>query len=69
MKAEQVNPGTGFLPHGPVCTTETFERAPEWRHAMEHEIGYAMWSVEERTTGTFIGQCTDVEVTRLGECW
>jgi [ribosomal protein S5]-alanine N-acetyltransferase len=24
---------------------------------MEHAIGYAMWAVEERTTGTFIGQC------------
>ena len=24
---------------------------------MEREIGYTMWAVEERTTGTFIGQC------------
>jgi Acetyltransferases, including N-acetylases of ribosomal proteins len=46
-----------FLPLGPVATTETFEQALESRHAMEREIGYAMWAVEERTKGTFIGQC------------
>ena len=46
-----------FLPAGPVSTRETFECARESRHAMEHEIGYAMWAVEERATGTFIGQC------------
>jgi RimJ/RimL family protein N-acetyltransferase len=46
-----------FLPPGPGPTAEMFERALESRHAMECEIGYAMWAVEERTTGTFIGQC------------
>jgi RimJ/RimL family protein N-acetyltransferase len=24
---------------------------------MEREIGYAMWAVNEKTTGTFVGQC------------
>jgi RimJ/RimL family protein N-acetyltransferase len=46
-----------FLPLGPAPTMEMFESALESRHAMEHEIGYAMWAVEEQTTGTFIGQC------------
>jgi RimJ/RimL family protein N-acetyltransferase len=46
-----------FLPTGPSPTLETFERAIESRHAMEREIGYAMWAVDDRTTGEFIGQC------------
>lgn len=46
-----------FLPPGPDPTMETFERAVESRRAMERELGYAMWAVEDRTTGTFIGQC------------
>jgi RimJ/RimL family protein N-acetyltransferase len=36
---------------------ETFERGIESRRAMEREFGYAMWAVEDRTTGKFIGQC------------
>jgi RimJ/RimL family protein N-acetyltransferase len=46
-----------FLPPGPAPTMETFERAIESRRAMQREIGYAMWAVEDRTTGAFIGQC------------
>src|SRR5579871_266237 len=46
-----------FLPPGPAPTIETFERALESRHAMEREIGYAMWAVDEGVTGRFIGQC------------
>jgi [ribosomal protein S5]-alanine N-acetyltransferase len=46
-----------FLPPGPAPTMETFERAIESRHAMEREIGYAMWAVDDSSTGTFIGQC------------
>ena len=46
-----------FLPSGPAPTMETFERAIESRHAMEREIGYAMWAVDDGRTGTFIGQC------------
>jgi ribosomal-protein-alanine N-acetyltransferase len=46
-----------FLPPGPDPTMKTFERVIESRHAMERELGYAMWAVEDRTTGTFMGQC------------
>jgi len=46
-----------FLPPGPAPTPETFERALDSRHAMEREVGYAMWAVDDRSTGTFIGQC------------
>src|SRR5437899_2883007 len=46
-----------FLPPAPVPTMETFERAIESRHAMERELDYAMWAVDEMTTGRFIGQC------------
>jgi RimJ/RimL family protein N-acetyltransferase len=46
-----------FLPPVPPPTLETFERAIESRHAMEREIGYAMWAVDDVRTGTFLGQC------------
>jgi len=45
-----------FLP-GPAPTVETFQSAIEGRHAMEREGGYAMWAVDEKETGTFVGQC------------
>ena len=46
-----------FLPPGPDATMETFQAALERRHAMEREIGYAMWAVDDKATGTFVGQC------------
>jgi RimJ/RimL family protein N-acetyltransferase len=46
-----------FLPPGPVPTLEDFQGAIESRHAMERETGYAMWVVEARATGEFLGQC------------
>jgi RimJ/RimL family protein N-acetyltransferase len=47
-----------FLPSGgPATTKESFERVLASRHAMEGEIGYAMWAVDDRTSGVFIGQC------------
>jgi RimJ/RimL family protein N-acetyltransferase len=46
-----------FLPPGPVRTNETFQGAIERRHALERERGYAMWAVDVRATGAFIGQC------------
>ncbi len=46
-----------FLPTAPAPTREIFKGAMESRHAMEREIGYAMWAVEARTTGEFLGQC------------
>ena len=47
---------TRFLPPGPDATMETFREALERRHAMEREIGYAMWAVDDKATGAF-GQC------------
>jgi RimJ/RimL family protein N-acetyltransferase len=46
-----------FVPLGPDPTMETFARAIELRHAMERELGYAMWAVDDAKTGTFLGQC------------
>jgi ribosomal-protein-alanine N-acetyltransferase len=48
---------TRFIPKGPPRTKETFQAQLSARHAMEAELGYAMWAVEEKATGTFIGQC------------
>jgi RimJ/RimL family protein N-acetyltransferase len=48
---------TRFLPAGPALTMETFKTALPARRAMEAELGYAMWAVEDKATGTFIGQC------------
>lgn len=47
---------TRFLPPGPRHK-EIFQTQLSARHAMEAELGYAMWAVEEKATGTFIGQC------------
>jgi [ribosomal protein S5]-alanine N-acetyltransferase len=46
-----------FLPPGPAPTMETFAEVIERRHAMEREIGYTMWAVDDKTTATFVGQC------------
>ena len=46
-----------FLPPGPMPTMETFHSAIERRHAMEREHGYAMWAVDVKETGAFVGQC------------
>jgi RimJ/RimL family protein N-acetyltransferase len=46
-----------FLPPGPAKTMETFQAALEARHVMERETGHAMWAVDERQAGSFIGQC------------
>jgi ribosomal-protein-alanine N-acetyltransferase len=48
---------TRFLPPGPVPTMEQAQRAIGERQAMERELGHAMWAVEDKTTGTFAGQC------------
>jgi len=48
---------TRFLPPGPPATLETFQRIIEARHAMEREIGYSMWAVDDKATGAFVGQC------------
>ena len=48
---------TRFLPAGPAPTMEQAQRAIGERQAMERELGHAMWAVEDKTTGTFVGQC------------
>jgi [ribosomal protein S5]-alanine N-acetyltransferase len=48
---------TRFLPPRPPSTMETFQESLERRQAMERKIGYAMWAVDDKATGTFIGQC------------
>jgi [ribosomal protein S5]-alanine N-acetyltransferase len=46
-----------FLPQGPDATMDSFRAGLERRHAMEREIGYTMWAVDDKTTGAFVGQC------------
>ena len=46
-----------FLPAGPVPTLELARRIIGERQGMERELGHAMWAVEDKTTGTFVGQC------------
>jgi RimJ/RimL family protein N-acetyltransferase len=46
-----------FLPPQPAPTMETFERMIEARRTMQREIGYTMWAVDDRASGSFIGQC------------
>jgi RimJ/RimL family protein N-acetyltransferase len=48
---------TRFLPPGPDRTMEDFQRVLGARQAMERELGHAMWAVDDKTTGTFVGQC------------
>jgi RimJ/RimL family protein N-acetyltransferase len=49
---------TRFLPPRPSpVTLEHFQEALQRRHAMEQERGHALWAVELRKTGAFIGQC------------
>ena len=38
-------------------TMKTTQAAIEFRLAMEAEVGYAMWAVEDKTTAAFLGQC------------
>jgi RimJ/RimL family protein N-acetyltransferase len=48
---------TRFLPPTGEPTMELFQRALEQRHALEREHGHTMWAVDDKTTGTFVGQC------------
>lgn len=46
-----------FLLAGPVPTIEVAQRIIGERQTMERELGHAMRAVEDKTTGTFVGQC------------
>jgi ribosomal-protein-alanine N-acetyltransferase len=48
---------TRYLPPTPAKTMQTFAEALEGRLAMEREIGYSMWAVDDKNTGAFVGQC------------
>jgi RimJ/RimL family protein N-acetyltransferase len=49
---------TRFLPPRPSpVTLKDFQEALQRRHAMEQERRHAMWAVELKKTGAFIGQC------------
>jgi RimJ/RimL family protein N-acetyltransferase len=47
---------TRFLPSRPDPTMELFQRVIGERQAMERERGHAMWAVDDKSTGTFVGQ-------------
>ena len=51
------NPRAPPLPPAPLPTIEIFRNALERRHALERERGYAMWAVDAKDRGTFVGQC------------
>jgi RimJ/RimL family protein N-acetyltransferase len=55
-----------FIPPGPVPTLEVFQSSMERRHTMEGERGYAVWAVDAKATGTFIGQCGFLPLERTG---
>jgi [ribosomal protein S5]-alanine N-acetyltransferase len=46
-----------YLPPERAATMETFQEILARRHAMEREIGYAVWAVDDKATGVFVGQC------------
>ena len=46
-----------YLPPFTPPTTETFHSGMQRRRDLEFERGYAMWAVEVKDTGVFIGQC------------
>ena len=48
-----IGPSSQALPR----TAETFRAQMAMRLELEEELGYAMWAVERKSTGEFIGQC------------
>lgn len=46
-----------FTPPSPPATLEIFQGRLEQRHTMEREHGFAMWAVDVKATGVYIGQC------------
>jgi RimJ/RimL family protein N-acetyltransferase len=57
---------TRYTPPSPPATLETFQSALESRHAMERERGHAMWAVEAKDNGAFVGQCGLYPAERTG---
>jgi RimJ/RimL family protein N-acetyltransferase len=48
---------TRYTPPGPPATLETFQASMARRHEMERAHGYAVWAVDAKESGTFVGQC------------
>lgn len=46
-----------YIPPTPPVTLEEVQARIESRHEMEAALGYAMWAVENKATGAFLGQC------------
>jgi ribosomal-protein-alanine N-acetyltransferase len=46
-----------FLPAGPAATPADFPQIVAARQAMEAEQGLALWAVDDKATGTLLGQC------------
>jgi RimJ/RimL family protein N-acetyltransferase len=46
-----------FLPPSEPLTVDDFAAMLQARHAMERDIGYCMWAVDDRKTNSLIGQC------------
>lgn len=46
-----------FLPPDPPASAETFRRMLERRSTLERDRGYAVWAIDAKETGRFVGQC------------
>jgi len=46
-----------YLPAGPIPTIDTFQSSLTRRHELERERGFAVWAVDLKETGEFVGQC------------
>jgi ribosomal-protein-alanine N-acetyltransferase len=55
-----------YLPARPTPTLDAFFGGLERRYAMERERGFAMWAVEDKATGAFIGQCGLYPIEGIG---
>lgn len=55
-----------YLPPGPLPTRDAFPGLLERRRTMERECGYALWGVEAKATGDFIGQSGLIPVEGIG---
>jgi ribosomal-protein-alanine N-acetyltransferase len=55
-----------YLPSGPILTLDDVPTMLERRHAMERERGFSVWAVDEKSTGSFVGQCGLVPVEGKG---
>ena len=55
-----------YLPRGPLPTLDSFRSVIERRHVMERDRGHALWAVDSKETGSFVGQCGLVPVEGKG---